>query len=62
MGVTAATERGYLVCLDFKTGEVLWNEGDPDKRRVRKGSVAVADGRIYYRHDTEARGPQTNCY
>jgi outer membrane protein assembly factor BamB len=47
---------GYLVCLDFKTGEVLWNEGDPDKRRIRKGSVAVADGRIYYRQDTEARG------
>lgn len=49
---------GYLVCLDFKTGEVLWNEGDPDKRRVRKGSVAVADGRIYYRIDTEARGAE----
>lgn len=47
---------GYLVCLDFKTGEILWNEGDPGKRRVRKGSVAVADGRIYYRIDTEARG------
>jgi outer membrane protein assembly factor BamB len=47
---------GYLACLDFKTGEVLWNEGDADKRRVRKGSLAVADGRIYYRNDTEARG------
>ncbi|HRZ54263.1 MAG TPA: PQQ-binding-like beta-propeller repeat protein [Candidatus Paceibacterota bacterium] len=47
---------GYLVCLDFQTGEALWNEGDPDKRRVRKGSMAVADGRIYYRNDTEARG------
>ena len=45
---------GYLVCLNFQTGEVLWNEGDPDKRRVKKGSVAVADGRIYYRVDTEA--------
>jgi outer membrane protein assembly factor BamB len=40
---------GYLVCLDFKTGDVLWNERDPDKRRVTKGSVALADGRIYYR-------------
>ena len=28
---------------------MLWNERDPDKRRVRNGSVAVADGRIYYR-------------
>jgi outer membrane protein assembly factor BamB len=43
---------GYLVCLDFKTGDVLWNEKDADKRRVSKGSVAFADGRIYYR--TEA--------
>jgi outer membrane protein assembly factor BamB len=40
---------GYLACLDFKTGEVLWNERDSDKRRVTKGSVAFADGRIYYR-------------
>jgi outer membrane protein assembly factor BamB len=40
---------GYLICLDFKTGEVLWNERDSDKRRVKKGSVALADGRIYYR-------------
>jgi len=43
---------GYLVCLDFKTGDVLWNERDSDKRRASKGSVAFADGRIYYR--TEA--------
>ena len=40
---------GYPVCLDFQTGNVLWNERDSDKRRVKKGSVAVADGRIYYR-------------
>jgi outer membrane protein assembly factor BamB len=40
---------GYLICLDFKTGAVLWNEKDSDKRRVTKGSVAFADGRIYYR-------------
>jgi outer membrane protein assembly factor BamB len=40
---------GYLVCLDFQTGDVLWNERDADKRRVTKGSVALADGRIYYR-------------
>ena len=40
---------GYLACLDFKTGNVLWNERDADKRRVTKGAVAFADGRIYYR-------------
>jgi outer membrane protein assembly factor BamB len=48
-GANGGNGGGYLACLDFKTGEVLWNEKDADKRRVRKGSVAFADGRIYYR-------------
>jgi outer membrane protein assembly factor BamB len=48
-GANGGNGGGYLACLDFKTGEVLWNEGDRDKRRVTKGSVAFADGRIYYR-------------
>jgi len=48
-GANGGNDGGYLVCLDFKTGKVLWNEGDSDKRRVTKGSVAFADGRIYYR-------------
>jgi outer membrane protein assembly factor BamB len=48
-GANGGNEGGYLVCLDFKTGDVLWNEKDSDKRRVTKGSVAFADGRIYYR-------------
>lgn len=48
-GANGGNGGGYLVCLDFQTGDVLWNEKDSDKRRVKKGSVAVADGRIYYR-------------
>lgn len=48
-GANGGNGGGYLACLDFKTGEVLWNERDTDKRRVTKGSVAFADGRIYYR-------------
>jgi outer membrane protein assembly factor BamB len=48
-GANGGNNGGYLTCLDFKTGEVLWNEGDADKRHVTKGSVAFADGRIYYR-------------
>jgi outer membrane protein assembly factor BamB len=48
-GANGGNGGGYPVCLDWQTGEVLWNERDPDKRRLRKGSVAVADGRIYYR-------------
>ena len=38
---------GNIVCLDFKTGKVLW-----DERSVMKGSVAFADGRLYYRTET----------
>jgi len=48
-GANGGNGGGYLACLDFKTGEVLWNERDSDKRRVTKGSVAFADSRIYYR-------------
>lgn len=48
-GANGGNGGGYLACLDFKTGEVLWNERDSDKRRLTKGSVAFAEGRIYYR-------------
>jgi len=48
-GANGGNGGGYLACLDFKTGEVLWNERDSDKRRVTKGSVAFADNRIYFR-------------
>ena len=40
---------GYLVCLNFKTGAVQWDERDPGKRRAAKGALAAADGRLYYR-------------
>lgn len=48
-GANGGNEGGYLVCLDFKTGKVLWDEEERGKRRARKGSVALADGRLYYR-------------
>lgn len=48
-GANGGNGGGYLACLDFKTGEVLWNEAESSKRRVTKGSVAFADDRIYYR-------------
>jgi len=46
-GANGGNGGGYMACLDFKTGEVLWN--GRDNRRVTKGSVAFAEGRIYYR-------------
>jgi outer membrane protein assembly factor BamB len=45
-GASGGNEGGWLFCLDFKTGEVMW-----DTRKVIKGAVAFADGRLYYRQE-----------
>jgi len=47
-GASGGNEGGALVCLDFKTGKVLWDQRESVGRRA-KGSVALADGRLYYR-------------
>ncbi|HEV8292030.1 MAG TPA: PQQ-binding-like beta-propeller repeat protein [Tepidisphaeraceae bacterium] len=49
-GANGGNEGGALVCLDFKTGDVLWNQRD--ERRAPKGAIAFADGRLYYRTET----------
>lgn len=46
-GANGGNEGGTLICLDFKTGDILWDERS--KRRAPKGAIAFADGRIYYR-------------
>jgi len=48
-GANGGNEGGFLVCLDFQTGKVLWDERDSSERRAPKGSLALADGRLYYR-------------
>jgi outer membrane protein assembly factor BamB len=53
-GANGGNEGGALVCLDFKTGDVLWDERDDTERRAPKGSLALADGRLYYRTE---KGP-----
>jgi outer membrane protein assembly factor BamB len=47
-GANGGNQGGFLACLDFRTGKVLWDERDGDQR-APKGSVALADGRLYYR-------------
>lgn len=47
-GANGGNSGGYLACLDYQTGEVLWDERRGE-RRAAKGSVALADGRLYYR-------------
>src|SRR5262249_20759102 len=36
-----------LVCLEFRTGKVMWQE-----RRTGKGSLVYADGRLYFRSES----------
>jgi outer membrane protein assembly factor BamB len=46
-GASGGNEGGFLVCLDFKTGKVLWRD-----RKAPKGSLAFADGRLYLRSES----------
>jgi outer membrane protein assembly factor BamB len=52
-GANGGNEGGSLVCMDFKTGNVLWDARDSGQRRA-KGSLALADGRLYYRTEEGA--------
>ncbi|OHB80438.1 MAG: serine/threonine protein kinase [Planctomycetes bacterium RBG_16_55_9] len=52
-GASGGNEGGALVCLDFKTGKVMWDQRQSVGRRA-KGSVALADGRLYYRMEDGA--------
>jgi outer membrane protein assembly factor BamB len=48
-GANGGNEGGALICLDLKTGNVLWDERDDPDHRAPKGSLALVDGRLYYR-------------
>jgi outer membrane protein assembly factor BamB len=50
-GANGGNEGGNLVCLDFKTGDVKWDERNDKKHQVAKGSTTLADGRLYYRQE-----------
>jgi len=52
-GANGGNSGGFLVNLDWETGNVLWDERAGD-RRAPKGSVALADGRLYYRTEDGA--------
>jgi outer membrane protein assembly factor BamB len=48
-GANGGNGGGNLICLDLESGEVLWDERDSNDSIAEKGSVAFADGRLYYR-------------
>lgn len=45
-GAHGGNSGGFLSCLDFRSGELLWRDRD-----APKGSVAFADGRLYLRSE-----------
>ncbi len=47
-GASGGNEGGALMCLDFRTGKVMWDQRSSGERRA-KGAVAFADDRLYYR-------------
>ncbi len=47
-GANGGNSGGFLVNLDWETGDVLWDERAAE-RRAPKGALAMADGRLYYR-------------
>ena len=53
-GANGGNEGGALACLDFQSGTVLWDERDDPEKRAPKGSLAFADGRLYYRTEEGA--------
>jgi outer membrane protein assembly factor BamB len=44
--VYGSNDPGLLTCMDLKTGEVAWRDRGPGK-----GSIVIADGRIYCRNE-----------
>jgi outer membrane protein assembly factor BamB len=48
-GANGGNEKGWLLCLDFKTGKIMWDQRDSGQRKAPKGSILLADGLFYYR-------------
>jgi len=48
-GASGGNEGGFLACLDFQSGEVLWRD-----REAPKGSLILADKRLYLRTEQGA--------
>ncbi len=52
-GASGGNEGGALACLEFETGKVMWDLRQEGQRRA-KGSLAFADGMLYYRMEDGA--------
>lgn len=45
-GYIYGSDEGLLTCLEFATGKLMWED-----RKPGKGSIAYADGQLYYRNE-----------
>lgn len=52
-GANGGNGGGNLICIDFQTGKVLWDERSGE-HRIPKGSIAYADDRLYFRTEEGA--------
>ena len=52
-GANGGNGGGNLICIDFQTGKVLWDERSGE-HRIPKGSIAYADDRLYFRTEDGA--------
>lgn len=48
-GANGGNEGGFLTCMDFRTGDILWRD-----RGAPKGALAMAGGRLYLRAEDGA--------
>lgn len=53
-GANGGNEGGSLVCMDFSNGNILWETRNLGEGKPAKGSIAMADGRLYYRNESGA--------
>jgi outer membrane protein assembly factor BamB len=53
-GANGGNGGGHLACLDVESGRTLWDAADLNDVEVPKGSIAMADGRLYYRTEDGA--------
>ena len=48
-GANGGNDGGWLLCLEFKTGKIMWDQRDSGQHKAPKGSMLMAEGLIYYR-------------
>jgi outer membrane protein assembly factor BamB len=51
-GFVYGTRNGTISCTEFATGKLIWSRPSNARPSIGRGSIAYADGRLYYRTDS----------